>query len=597
MANDIVVQSAVLELIGKVKTDKSSAYKAGKEAGKAYSEGVEEGRRNDGADKTIESTASCLGFLKDALKDTATNGWQFMKTTLDLSITPMKQMAKSVLASAKNFGIFFNQLKRIATYRLIRAALKEIVQGFQEGIQNAYQWAVVTGNQFARSMDMMATSALYLKNSLGAMAAPLVNYLAPILDHLIDQFVELINIVNRFIATITGASSWIKALKYPAEYMEQAAGSAKELKNQLLGFDDLNVLNAPKSSGSGASMDYSKMFEQVELSLKDTSFTKALQEAIKNSDWEAIGELLAEYLNDMIENINAKDIAKWLGDKLNAAIKLVHTLLQEFSFRNIGVKISEFISNLQLDWTKIASIWVNWRFKIVDILIGIIQGMNWANVGKAIGDYFSGLFNSIADWLGAVDWKKLGTDIGNALITMFQSIDWKAVGLGLLRLLAGMLEAVFSGLGAIGKVIIRWIAGDSSVNASIDSFLGKMNSANTQTQSASVNNSGMGGYNVVGSGGRQFDPTLMANGGFPTQGTMFIAGENGAEFVGQIGGRTGVYNADQMANSLASANEIVVNTLVSVGNAVVGAINRKDTSVNVTDIRRALNTTNMRYGV
>ena len=76
-----------------------------------------------------------------------------------------------------------------------------------------------------------------------------------------------------------------------------------------------------------------------------------------------------------------------------------------------------------------------------------------------------------------------------------------------------------------------------------------------------------------------------------------VAGENGAEFVGQIGGRTGVYTADQMANSLASANEVIVNTLVSVGNAVVGAINRKDTTVNVTDIRRALNTSNMRYGV
>lgn len=552
--------------------------------------------------KTVVDKSSLAKSKRD-IESTLSNikvadGWNVMKNAIGsfgktVAVAPIKKMATAIKDTTKHLTGFFAAIKRIAIYRAIRAALKAISQGFQEGIQNAYQWSVVTGNQFARSMDMMATSALYLKNSLGAMAMPLVNYLAPILDRITDQFVELINVVNRFIATITGASSWVKALKYPAQYMEQAAGSAKELKNQLLGFDDLNVLNAPKSSGSGASMDYSKMFEQVELSLKETTFTKALQEAIKNSDWEAIGELLGQYLNDMIENIKAKDIAQWLGDKLNAAIKLVHTLLQEFSFRNIGAKIGEFISNLQLDWAKIASIWVNWNFKIADILIGMIQNINWSNVGNAIGNYFIGLFDSITAWLKSVDWKKLGSDIAEALKSMFKSINWKEVGRALLELLAGMLDAVFSGLGAIGKTILKWITGDSSVTTSVDRFLKEMNGSG---------NSGSSGTPYVppagsGGGGRMYDPTLMANGGFPSQGTMFIAGENGAEFVGQIGGRTGVYNADQMANSLATANEGVVNTLVSVGNAIVGAINRKDTSINVTDIRRALNTTNMRYGV
>ena len=78
---------------------------------------------------------------------------------------------------------------------------------------------------------------------------------------------------------------------------------------------------------------------------------------------------------------------------------------------------------------------------------------------------------------------------------------------------------------------------------------------------------------------------------------MFLAGENGAEFVGNIGGRTGVYNADQMAQSLSTANEQIVETLTAVGNAIVGAINRKDTSINTNDVRRALVGMQMRYGV
>ena len=41
-----------------------------------------------------------------------------------------------------------------------------------------------------------------------------------------------------------------------------------------------------------------------------------------------------------------------------------------------------------------------------------------------------------------------------------------------------------------------------------------------------------------------------ASGGFPTMGTMFIAGERGAEYVGDIGGRTGVMNTEQMERAL-----------------------------------------------
>ena len=79
---------------------------------------------------------------------------------------------------------------------------------------------------------------------------------------------------------------------------------------------------------------------------------------------------------------------------------------------------------------------------------------------------------------------------------------------------------------------------------------------------------------------------------------MFLAGEGGSpEFVGSIGGRTGVYNAEQMTVALATANEGVVETLAAVGNAIVTAINNKDTSINANDIRKAMRGMNLRYGV
>ena len=47
--------------------------------------------------------------------------------------------------------------------------------------------------------------------------------------------------------------------------------------------------------------------------------------------------------------------------------------------------------------------------------------------------------------------------------------------------------------------------------------------------------------------------TPYAGGGFPSAGSLFIAGEAGPEFVGNIGGSTGVMNTDQMAAAMYTA--------------------------------------------
>ena len=75
---------------------------------------------------------------------------------------------------------------------------------------------------------------------------------------------------------------------------------------------------------------------------------------------------------------------------------------------------------------------------------------------------------------------------------------------------------------------------------------------------------------------------LMAEGGFPEQGQMFIAREAGAEMVGNIGRRTAVVNNDQIVASIsggvASANE-EQNELLREQNSLLRAILEKDSGV------------------
>jgi hypothetical protein len=75
---------------------------------------------------------------------------------------------------------------------------------------------------------------------------------------------------------------------------------------------------------------------------------------------------------------------------------------------------------------------------------------------------------------------------------------------------------------------------------------------------------------------------LMAEGGFPEQGQMFIAREAGAEMVGNIGRRTAVANNDQIVSGIsggvAEANE-EQNALLREQNSLLRAILEKDSGV------------------
>ena len=64
-------------------------------------------------------------------------------------------------------------------------------------------------------------------------------------------------------------------------------------------------------------------------------------------------------------------------------------------------------------------------------------------------------------------------------------------------------------------------------------------------------------------GGSWHNIPQYANGGAPSHGTMFVAGERGAEVVGHINGRTEVLNQSQIASAIYSA---VLNAMSQVNN-------------------------------
>lgn len=226
-----------------------------------------------------------------------------------------KSLKKSIFGSQSLFDKFTNMLDRIIRYRAITFVLNQITDGLKEGINNLYQYSKIVGTNFAVSMDNAATSLQYLRNSLGASVAPIINAVIPYFDALTDKIVEGINWLNQLIAKLSGASTWTKAIRQQKEYAEAADETAAANRRALASFDELNVVGSGSLLGTSLNTpDYSGMFEEV-----------SINEISESASW------LAEHFEDILE------IAKDIGIAI-LAWKISSSLFTEIQKLNGDIK-------------------------------------------------------------------------------------------------------------------------------------------------------------------------------------------------------------------------------------------------------------------
>lgn len=166
--------------------------------------------------------------------------------------------------------------KRRIMYRAMNAVISLITQGFKDGTDAVYQYSKAMDGRLAKSMDRITTSAAYVKASLGAAAAPVINILAPALEYLSDVLVTVSNAANMVFSSLSGADTWTRAVKVTTEYAsaaDSATEANKRLQNSIMGFDELNIIS-DTSSGKNNSFPYK--FEEVPMNEKTVAGLKVL---------------------------------------------------------------------------------------------------------------------------------------------------------------------------------------------------------------------------------------------------------------------------------------------------------------------------------
>lgn len=209
---------------------------------------------------------------------------------LDEVADSIKKVDKAASKSIGGLSKFLGKIKSTAAYMALRAAIKAVANAAKEGIDNLVQYSAAMNSADAASanatMSAYASTLLQVKNSIGSALMPLLQSVLPLVQTIAGWFIKLVNLVNQFISVLGGKSTYTKAKDYAVDYadsLNSTTGAATKLKNTLLGFDELNVLNDNTSSGSGGASsgyDYSEMFEEVAVDSTLATIIEPIRERI-----------------------------------------------------------------------------------------------------------------------------------------------------------------------------------------------------------------------------------------------------------------------------------------------------------------------------
>ena len=253
-----------------------------------------------------------------------------------------------------------------------------------------------------------------------------------------------------------------------SDSLSDATDKAKKLKNELMGFDEINKLSddtestSSKDTGAGIGnglldealkksvSEYQKAWDKAFEGVENRSqkFADNIINAFKSGDFKGIGTYISEKLSNALDSINwnlvyqgAKNFGSGLADFLNG-------LITPDLFGNVGKTIAGFLN------TKIyAALSFGQEFNFVNLGESIAAGVNnffktfdFGDLANTINTWVKGALKTASTLLKKTDFKKIGKKIGKFL----SDLDIKGIAKGIADVI---YEGIKGGLTLLANMI------------------------------------------------------------------------------------------------------------------------------------------------
>lgn len=390
------------------------------------------------------------------------------------AVTSLKGLSKPADKAAKSILKLSNMFKLM----LIRMAMRAVVQGVKEGMQNLVQYS----GDANQAMSELTSSMTYAKNSFAAAFAPILSFVVPAITVLINALATAVGYVNQFFSALGGKGTFVRAKKVNQDYaasLKKTGGAAKQAgkdaKKALAPFDDLVQIQREgaddSSGGSSGGIDPSQMFETVAIDQGISDFANKLKELWQAGDWEGIGQLIGQKINDSVQKFT--DYISWdnVGAKITAFVTafttLFNSLVANIDWYSIGIMMGTGINTLantlyllltQIDWLMLGS-------ALATGLNGMVATVDWNLFGATLGAFFQAKISGLYGFVDTADWPLIGQAIGNGLNGIISQIDWGMLGL----LFATGLSGLFAIAGNFAQTF-DWTGFGSSIALSLSTF-------------------------------------------------------------------------------------------------------------------------------
>ena len=435
--------------------------------------------------------------------------------------------------STKSSGEFLKSITRIAKYRAIRTALKYIADGFKQGIKYLVAYDVMQNGTQAQSNQTMSgylSSWTQLSSALGASLMPLLTTLQPVVEVLADGLILVAESFQIFFKVLQGEGTYLKVNR---DYVKDYSRSLSELKREMLGIDELNVLGQ-------VGMDYSKMYEETPIGDTEAILSSISSLGILGG---ALGVVIGKTgllekvfgkKNSTLETQNKLEgkSAEGLGEMAKKALGLLGPLgllggaLGKLFGKGTNIPNGETTptapATVPLTAPGLTPISEK-RFKRRYVTADSRDLSMFTPPVDVKNPVPVEIYNSGEIGQKAEEPNEYLENVGKAIVV--------AAGLAIAALIPVLAPEIAAALGSIGA--------------------------------------GAGALGIAGA---------YASGGIVPTGQLFIANESGPELVGQVNGRTAVTNQSQFLQGIEYANREVINAIYASGNGIVEAINEKDTT-------------------
>ena len=296
----------------------------------------------------------------------------------------LKKQALSLEKAMANTGekSLFTAIKRVSMYRLIRAAIKFVVDALKEGAEQIAQ----ISPEFNKTWSSVLTSMDKIKGALATIGANLLPIIEPILRIVADLLVTVSNTIGKILAAFNGTGKAIQAnTKHQRDYN-------KELKKgALLSFDTFTTLKAQEQS------DLYSVEDTGELGSGLAGLIDSITPIMN-----FVNELITTITDVLMPIIvSVADVVDGVVDQIKGAFKMIAGLLKLLT------------GDFEGAWDLIGE-------GFVDMVNGI------ANMFIALGKFIIDAFNFLFVKTNPLFWilKSAGIDVGGKIESW--NADWSA---------------------------------------------------------------------------------------------------------------------------------------------------------------------------